>query len=345
MRKEGGNDAVAGSLEKILREAKRCKEILENLQSFSNRSAPERRPEDLREIVRHALEAGAAGLAEDRVEVSLEIDDGCTDVEVDRLEIQRALEQLFRNARKALRNRSGPRSLQVRVRPFDERVQIEVEDNGAGITPENLEKIFDPFYSTAEVGKGVGLGLSMVYGIVREHQGRILVTSQPGEGSTFTVDLPARDVKDVVTHPDGDRVPTRSVHPTVLVVDDEPVILDLLVDLLEGKGVRVETAPDGIQALEKISRQSFDAVVLDLRMPGMDGQEVYENLRQRAPEMIPRVLFATGDMVSRDTREFLDQAGAPCIQKPFRIEQVLDTLMGFLDGGAAAGQSGPAVPA
>jgi CheY-like chemotaxis protein len=220
---------------------------------------------------------------------------------------------------------------------FEDRVHLEVQDTGIGIKPENLERIFDPFYSTADVGQGMGLGLSMVYGIVRDHQGRILVSSRPDEGSTFTVDLPmlaAEDGTEAEPRTSSSEPAATGSAPAarrVLVVDDEPVILDLLLDLLEAKGVEVETAESGSRALEKMAAHTFDAVVLDLRMPGMDGRAVFENIRQRYPELISKVFFATGDMVSKETRDFLRDTGAPCIQKPFQIDQVLDTLLTFLE--------------
>ena len=129
-----------------------------------------------------------------------------------------------------------------------------------------------------------------------------------------------------------------SVRSRVLVVDDEAVILDLLVDLLESQGVTVETASSGREALQKLGAAEYDAVLLDMKMPGMSGREVYETLGRVDPRMQRRVVFATGDMVTPETRRFLEEVGSPVLAKPFEIDQATDLLVGFLGRaeGAAA---------
>lgn len=355
MRSCSDDEVLRRNLEKVFREATRCKGIVDNLQLFSTRYMPERKREDLCEILDGVLVQLSDEFERLGVEVKCETDPNIPAIPVDRLGFKKVLQQLIGNACRAMEEQSGPRRLQLRLASVKDRVCLEIQDSGIGIPPENLERIFDPFYSTAEVGQGMGLGLSMVYGIVRDHQGRILVSSGPDGGSTFTVDLPMRLQDESagsesvagssVAVPAAQAAPVRHV----LVVDDEPVILDLLLDLLEAKGVKVETASSGARALEKMAVQSFDAVVLDLRMPGMDGREVFERIRQQYPETVSRVFFATGDMVSEETRDFLRDSGAPCIQKPFQIDQVLDTLLSFLDRdksvtsateSAAGGQAG-----
>ncbi len=337
MRTKPQDEATRRNLEKVFREATRCKSILENLQSFSNRSMPERKGEDLCDILDGVLAQLSDEFERMDVEVLCETDPDIPAIPVDRLDFKKVVEQLISNACRSMEAQSGPRRLRVRLTCLEDRVHLEVQDTGIGIPPENLERIFDPFYSTADVGQGMGLGLSMVYGIVRDHQGRILVSSRPDEGSTFTVDLPMRQEQAQAgsqLETSGSRLSAAdSSTPArrVLVVDDEPVILDLLLDLLEAKGIEVETADSGAGALEKMATHSFDAVVLDLRMPGMDGREVFENIRRSHPEMVSRVFFATGDMVSKETRDFLRETGAPCISKPFQIDQLLDTLLTFLE--------------
>ena len=132
---------------------------------------------------------------------------------------------------------------------------------------------------------------------------------------------------------------TQPVQSRVLVVDDEAVILDLLADLLESRGVIVETASSGREALQKLRAAEFDAVLLDMKMPGMSGREVYETLGRVDPKMQRRVVFATGDMVTPETRRFLEEVGSPVLAKPFEIDHATDLLVGFLgrEQGAATG--------
>jgi CheY-like chemotaxis protein len=216
----------------------------------------------------------------------------------------------------------------VNCRRWEDGVRVEVQDNGVGIAERNLPRVFDPFFTTADVGEGAGLGLSVAYGIVREHGGRILVSSRLGEGSTFTVELPLHG--GATEKAAGAAEPRTGESPCVLVVDDEPVILELLSDLLGAQGVKVETASNGVEALDRLEGGHYDAIVLDLKMPEMDGREVYERLKETNPEILPRILFSTGDMISPETRRFFDQTAAPVIQKPFRINQVTQVLSRFL---------------
>ncbi|TDI11662.1 MAG: hybrid sensor histidine kinase/response regulator, partial [Acidobacteria bacterium] len=196
MRTNPQDEATRRNLEKVFREATRCKSILENLQSFSNRSMPERKREDLCDILDGVLAQLSDEFERMDVEVLCETDPDIPAIPVDRLDFKKVVEQLISNACRSMEAQSGPRRLRVRLTCLEDRVHLEVQDTGIGIPPEDLERIFDPFYSTADVGQGMGLGLSMVYGIVRDHQGRILVSSRPDEGSTFTVDLPMRQEQD-----------------------------------------------------------------------------------------------------------------------------------------------------
>jgi PAS domain S-box-containing protein len=331
------DEPSARNLDKILHEAKRCQEIVANLQTFSSRCSIDKKPGDLNQLLQDALIACTPRLREQGIEVVREMTENLPAVPMDAQNMQRVLVQLIENAEQAMRRHSRQGRLVVRSRQLQDRVQLEIQDNGVGIPQDNLRRIFDPFFSTAEVGEGMGLGLSMAYGILREHGGRILVSSRQGEGATFTMDLPAQTQAAVASKRE---VPHLAHRRSVLVVDDEPVILDLLVDLLESKGVSVVTAENGLQALEKLEGASYDAVVLDLKMPVMGGRELYEKLREGRPELLQRIFFSTGDIVNSETREFLDDVGVPCIQKPFQIDQVLEVLMGFLGDSPAQAVQG-----
>jgi two-component system NtrC family sensor kinase len=323
---------LAADLRKVLQEARRCQKVVENLMAFSRKAVPVRQPESLNALVRATIEAMARDLQAEGVRVDLQLDPDLPDVPLDRTQWTEVLVQLLRNARQAIRRGSRPGRLRVRTAVRDERLALEIEDNGVGIPHEVLPRIFDPFFTTAEVGGGSGLGLSVAYGIVREHQGRILVDGRPGEGARFRVELPAPREAGAARSQAGrsgrEAAPTR-----VLVVDDEPVILDLLVDLLEARGARVETASNGIEALEKLRAAAYDAVVLDMKMPEMGGREVYERLRETNPELLSRVVFSTGDTVSAEARDFFREVSATVIQKPFQLDQVTAALSGFLRPG------------
>src|SRR6185295_15961818 len=143
------------------------------------------------------------------------------------------------------------------------------------------------FFTTKPVGEGTGLGLSISYGIVRDHGGRIWAESDPGRGTTLVVELPVRQEAGLPQpEPDepgpGDEMDRLRRPLRLLVVDDEPIILDLLVDALAGRH-SVDTAGGGAEALRKLEQRSYDVVLLDLKMPGVDGRQVFETMQSRWP--------------------------------------------------------------
>jgi CheY-like chemotaxis protein len=248
---------------------------------------------------------------------------------------------LISNAQYAMTRHRGSGRLAVRTRSADGCVQVRVEDDGPGIAREHLARIFDPFFTTKPVGEGTGLGLSISYGIVRDHGGRIWAESDPARGTSLVVEIPVR-------HDTGARAgeaggPSGDLEAIgrplrLLVVDDEPVILDLLVDALAGGRHAVDTAAGGAEAIRKLEKGRYDLLLLDLKMPGLDGRQVFEAIEARWPELRRRVVFASGDTVHLETRAFVARTGRPCVDKPFRLE----TLTAILAEVAAAAERGAA---
>jgi two-component system NtrC family sensor kinase len=197
------------------------------------------------------------------------------------------------------------------------------------------DKVFEPFFTTREVGQGMGLGLSVSYSVVREHGGSIRIGHAPQGGALVTLELPVMPPDGQGRGAAGGRTKGRPRVQRVLVADDEPVILDLMVDLLGERGYRVDTATTGREALAKLSAGRYDAVVVDLRMPEMDGIQLYQEMARHAPALRARVVFATGDTVEESTRRFLAATGQPVLTKPFEIDKVLGALEGLLSATAS----------
>lgn len=210
-------------------------------------------------------------------------------------------------------------------------VALSVRDTGVGMEPEVTERVFDPFFTTREPGQGTGLGLSASYGIVGEHGGKIWAESRPGSGATFTIELPVCRDADV-----GASAPRRSTtgrestgdarFASILVVDDEPMILDLMSDVLGTLGYRVDTAANGGEASRKIEARPYDLVLTDVRMPQMSGLQLYDRILALRPEMVGHVVFMTGDMIDRETSGFLAATCAPSISKPLELDVVATTI-------------------
>ncbi|MDB6021108.1 MAG: hypothetical protein JWQ04_965, partial [Pedosphaera sp.] len=195
--------------------------------------------------------------------------------------------------------------------------------NGPGIVPENLKRIFNPFFTTKEVGKGTGLGLSLCYGIVSEHGGTITPSSTLGKGATFVIELPATLEIPRAAEKAAAPEPAASMHEgigkRVLVIDDEDMILQMIREVLTRNGYRVDIAHDGESALRRLSQYHYDLALCDWKMPGLNGQQVFERLQASNPEMSRRLIFITGDVVNEKVQEFLQARNKLCLSKPFTL--------------------------
>ncbi|MBU4575189.1 MAG: response regulator, partial [Desulfarculus sp.] len=211
-------------------------------------------------------------------------------------------------------------------------VQLEVRDQGQGMDKETVSHVFEPFYTTKEVGAGTGLGLFTVYGIVENHGGYISCESAPGEGATFTIYLPAREEKAAIMAPQApDAGQVKGGRETVMLVDDEEAILEVVRDVLEQHGYSVLTADSGEGALELFGQgpDKVDLVILDLGMPGMGGDRCLERLLMQAPEV--KVIVATGYAGSDKRSEMLAAGASGFITKPYRLDSLLRTVRQIID--------------
>jgi CheY-like chemotaxis protein len=198
--------------------------------------------------------------------------------------------------------------------------KVAVSDNGVGIDPKLLDRIFEPFFSTKEKQDRSGLGLSICHRIVREHGGFINVDSEPDMGTTVSVILPL--LKGRVQEAYARDSQVEGGHETLLLVDDEKTMLESTADLLSGLGYRTITASAGGEAVDLFSKHKseVDLVLLDLGMPGMDGAETFRRLRKIYPHV--RVLLLTGLPQSEESQRALEEGVLDLVQKPFRLEEL-----------------------
>jgi CheY-like chemotaxis protein len=214
-------------------------------------------------------------------------------------------------------------------------IYIRITDTGPGIAPENLCRVFDPFYTTKEKGTGLGLGLS--YGLIKEHGGEILVTSTPGEGATFTITLPVLEepFDEPETCPTLQGMPLPAMQ--ALVVDDEKSIAQMLVTTLQTLGHQAEAVFSGQEAMQKIDQGAYDLIICDMKMPVVDGRQVYRFTQSHYPALLSRFVFSSGDSVSEENRTFLEETGCLFLPKPFLMEELRRLLeqVASLNGMAA----------
>ena len=265
-------------------------------------------------------------------------------VEVDRQQIEQVLLNMYVNAWHAMPD-GGELFLQTKTVMLDEArcephearpgpyAHITVTDTGSGMDAATRARIFDPFYTTKKKGRGTGLGLASAYGIIKNHDGFITVSSKLGHGSTFNIYLPASDKA-------GGRKPSAREKiirgaGTILLVDDEAIILEVCQKILERLGYRVLTATGGAQALETVAAEGngIDLVILDLIMPGMDGGKTFDRIRELQPNL--PVLLASGYALDGQASEIMGRGCNGFMQKPFsaaalsqKIRQVLDEAVG-----------------
>jgi len=175
------------------------------------------------------------------------------------------------------------------------------------------------------VGVGTGLGLSIVYGIVHQHGGEVTFENQHGSGARFIVEIP---VTSIPASESPDSMPQmvgnseRVLPARVLVVEDEPTVAQLIVDVLRGEGHEAEAVPDSQEGLRRLSRGQYGLVVCDLRMPHLDGPGFYDALVRARSPIRNKILFTTGDTLAPRTLEFLKRNGLPCLPKPFLVEEL-----------------------
>jgi len=322
-------------LDRIVESAMRCQKIVLKLLSFARRHPPEKKNHDLNECVRKVLDLKSYHLRSSRIETRLELAEDLPRTSFDFHQVEQVILNLLNNAEHAIGSLKTEGTIVLRTGVEGDQLFVKVEDNGPGIPPAIRERIFDPFFTTKDFGQGTGLGLAVSYGIVREHGGTIDVDrgTRLG-GACFTVYLPMIEspaeavVEDEpVVERSGERLRDRSI----LVVEDEPVVLDLLSRVLSDVGARVTQARDGQEALDALAKDEYDLIVADLRMPNLDGRQLYERIAEHRPDLLRRFVFSTGDLVREETVTFLEQLPNRILTKPFEVETVRRVLAQVLD--------------
>ncbi|HTG51039.1 MAG TPA: ATP-binding protein, partial [Gemmatimonadales bacterium] len=312
--------ALREPLSVIQEEAERASNIVKNLLSFARKQEHQRRPTPLKPLLDATFLLLRNQLMAHRVDGVLEVEPDLPVPDIDPNQIQQVFVNLINNAAQAIASTGRPGTVVVRARRWLDGVAIDVVDDGPGMTEGLAAQVFEPFFTTKPEGEGTGLGLSISQGIVREHGGRIMLATEEGRGSTFTVQLPLATSPPAPTEDVRPGAPARRLR--VLVVDDEPHILHYMRATLEAWGHIPVVASDGEEALALAGRDDFDLLISDLRMPRLGGREFYEELVRRRPELAARLVFSTGDTVRGDTLAFLESLDRPYLHKPFSLAEL-----------------------
>jgi signal transduction histidine kinase/ActR/RegA family two-component response regulator len=348
-------------LRAIQQNANRAAGIVRNLLTFAGRETATRSWHQVNGIVDDALSEHAALLELSGIDVQLRFAERLPLIYLDAERFQQVVVHLIKNAEAAIRARQSaaraasgalPRRGEIRVetrrKSTPDRIVVEVADNGIGVPAEDLTRLFEPFFTTKPGGEGQGLGLSICYGVVREHGGLIHAHNRDGGGTVFVIELPvtassygtdARDAR--AAEPPEERQPewrelsASPAPPTkarALVVDDEDSNAALVRRALEMAGYDVESTTLSRRALVMIERTPYDVVEADVKMPELGGQELYVRACQIRPELSRRFIFVTGDIDGEETLSFLEQSRCGYFLKPFNLER-LTTAVDMLVGG------------
>jgi signal transduction histidine kinase/ActR/RegA family two-component response regulator len=355
--------------------ANRAAGIVRNLLTFAGRTNSARGWQQINRVVRDAIAARESALQSSGTDLVLDAADRLPLVYIDAARLEDVITNLIQNAEAAIAARREGKSLSrgvperaageikisTQLQPDPDRILVQVSDNGSGLKEDDLLRVFDPFFTTREVGQGTGLGLSVCYGIVREHGGQILARNRDEGGAVFTIELPVMTESLVAATAAAAGMPSTAIEQRVvppapayamvtpkaeevdrtprrrkaLVVDDEESNAALVRRVLASAGYDVESTTLSRRALVMIERTAYDAVIADVKMPELSGQELYGRACQIRPEMARRFIFITGDIDGEDTREFLEHTRCSYFMKPFNLER-LTAAVDMLTGSKSA---------
>ncbi len=338
-------ESVSTKLSRALEGCNRAKDIISQLLRLSRQTNEEKQPIRMNHFLMDSLKLIRSMLPA-TIDIQTKIaphEDG-TLVMVDTTQMYQLLLNLSSNAAHAMKagGRLTIRLIRVHLESDLERAgafgklssgpyfQLVIEDTGTGIKAEILDRIFDPYFTTKEIGKGTGMGLSIVAAVVRAHHGSISVDSEPGRGTTFNILLPiCKGTEQTVATEPSTRRSSRNAR--ILLVDDEEMILDVEKDMLEKIGYRVTTKANPIEALDLFRRKPdhFDLLITDMTMPGMTGNHLIKAVLEIRPKMPIVICSGFSDQISRDKAQ---RIGATCyMDKPLSYDQLAWTVNDVLD--------------
>ncbi len=347
LQRHGPGDASFADIMQIKQNANRAASLVRQLLAFSRRQALQPRLFDVTDALAD-LSNLLRRLLGETIELSITHGRDLGLVRVDPGQFDQVIINLAVNARDAM-PRGGHLTVTTKAvhvdRPYQRGadvmppgayVLIEVADTGTGISAENLGRIFEPFFSTKEVGAGTGLGLSTVYGIVRQTDGFIFVESRPGHGTSFSIYLPRFDPAETAAH--ARPVPAEPANPpgdltgvgTILIVEDEDAVRLFGARALRNKGYRVIEARSGENALDVLrGEEGIDVLVTDVVMPGMDGATLARLVRMERPQI--QVILMSGYAEDVALGEFSGEDGIYFLPKPFSLKQLASKVKEVMD--------------
>ena len=332
------NDPCYEKLQNIEKAVQSGTDLTKQLLGFTRGGKYEVKPINLNVLAKKCLEM--FGRVKKGIKIFTEFQKNIWSVEADSGQLEQVLLNLYVNASQAITDsgnicikteniflyKNAAKNYQLKPGKY---VKIMVRDTGIGMDDNTRQRIFEPFFTMKQKGRGTGLGLASAYGIINNHNGIITVSSQKGKGTTFNIFLPASEKEIIMQRELSSEILLGN--ETVFIIDDEDMILDIGRQMLEKLGYKVIVASDGEHALQIYNerKDEIDIVILDMIMPDMSGKETYEKLKEMNPDI--KVLLSSGYSVDGQAGKILDQGCSGFIQKPFDINKLSIKIRDILD--------------
>jgi PAS domain S-box-containing protein len=319
----------------IHQQARRAAQIVQSLLAFSRPASAQRAPVKFDQVIRRSLQLHEHSLQQDQITVQFDPSPDLPYVDADANQLMQVFLNLLTNAEQAILEIRDHGQIRIHVEHSGSKVSATVEDDGPGIKPGILAGIFDPFFTTKRPGGGTGLGLTICLSIVKEHGGTIEVQTSPLGGALFRVVLPAVEEATalqpgVQTKSNAASSHTLSGH-SILLVDDESSIRELVQESLSARGLAVDCVASSEDALERLASHSYDVIVCDFNLPGLNGEQLFSRLHSVRGSDYQHFIFITGELLDPKTIESFTQRGARILQKPFQLSELAALLREVFD--------------
>ena len=319
------NQEAKEDLGKVIEEAEQVSQMFKDLVNHMKKWRPRKEVVNLNDLIERTLEGKALKLSCKGIRLVEELAPSLPSTLADPKQIQQVLFCLVNHAEEAITESYGVGEIRVETHVMDGQIEVVVSDDGAGITKDNLPRVFDPFFAIN--GKGTGLGLSISRDMIIQHGGTLRVESEWGKGETFIISLPIDQIKGEKKI-DREKCVERNFRGLKgLVIDDDLRIIDLVSEYLNQEGYEMETAAEVKTALSIIEDKDFDFVICDIKIPMMGGDDFYRVVKEKRPSLADRIIFLTGDTLGDQTRTFIDSVTNPIIGKPFQLSELKEEIV------------------
>ncbi len=320
----GLSDNVRKNVDKIFSYTDRARRIIQNLLTFARAHKPEKIPVAVNQLIEQTIEMHEYNMKTNDIEIVKDFDMRVPEIIADMYQLQQVYFNIINNAYQALVEYDGKKVFTVATKIQGEFIITSLHNSGQGISNDIIKKMFNPFFTTKEVGKGTGMGLSVSYGIIKEHDGDIYVTSKKGEGVTFYVKLPLKSegFGEISAVHKIEEAVTKVPNMNILIVDDEKTVADSISSLLQTEGHLCDVAMKVDDAIDKLAANSYDIIISDVKMPGLGGKEFYAYIKLHKPDLEKRFIAVTGDVMNPDTKSFVEDNNIICITKPFTFNDL-----------------------